>query len=116
MSRVGFALSSAQFPAALLFFLHFDRDLRLLDWGPSIAKIRPDLTRGLPWDQVLNLRRPNAPNPTFAELADHGSSVCQLDLLGAQSRSTLLSGQLLVSGSELCFIGSPRVPELADLR
>lgn len=94
------------------FYLHFEPQGRVLDVGPTLGRVVPDLV-GRPSSEVIASHRPplRLGETEPAELAD------RLLMLTIVPRPDLvLRGQALVRGDGVLFLGSPWVTNSTDLQ
>ena len=99
------SLDNEQFAALFPFFLQFDRDLRILDAGPSLRKACPDVIPGKLLPKLFSLERPRIPLTAESLAAAQGS----LFLLKHLGSGFCLRAQLWVNapGGSFFLLGSP---------
>ncbi len=100
--------------AAAPFHIVFDRALRVTHTGRSIVRLCPDLKAGQGLDEHLALECPAGALTSELLYENLGSLV----LFRARATNATLRGELieLRSGDQLCFVGSPWVHDLGELR
>jgi diguanylate cyclase (GGDEF)-like protein len=100
--------------AAAPFHIVFDRALRVTHTGRSIVRLCPDLKAGQGLDEHLTLECPAGALTSELLYENLGSLV----LFRARATNATLRGELieLRSGDQLCFVGSPWVHDLGELR
>lgn len=95
------------------FHIAFDRALRVTGTGRSLPRLCPGLKPGQRLDEHVTLDRPSDVL-TIDTLRDQLGSLL---LLKTRATNATLRGELieLVSGGELCFLGSPWVTDISEL-
>ncbi|MEZ4236498.1 MAG: ATP-binding protein [Myxococcota bacterium] len=104
-------LGAAAFRRAFPFHVVLDRTSRIVQVGPSLARLSPGLRAGEPLDEALEPRRPRTPL-RWELLHRHVDTVCRMAVRGT---SIELRGQWTADGDHLVFLGSPWVTDLDAL-
>lgn len=104
-------LDAKQLDRVFPFHLVFDRGLRIVQVGSSVARVWPDMRPGVVLPEYVSLTSPRIAF-TFDELADHQGSLVLLKTF----TDVLLRGQVVTIDRErLMFVGSPFVADPALL-
>lgn len=106
-------LSPALLATAFPFHLVLDRELRVVQLGPSVRRLVPDAAIGTALSEMLTVAAPRGPL-TFDHLQRHRRT---LFLLRPPGRELTLRGQVLVDddAGRAYFLGSPFVNDTAGL-
>jgi signal transduction histidine kinase/CheY-like chemotaxis protein len=107
-------LTPHQLALAFPFHLAIDRDLRVLQAGPGIRKLAPDLAKGDPVLGHFAVTRPPGRCSDYDALAKRAGV---LVILQATADPTLrLRGEIMVDGADrLIFLGSPWITDGGEL-
>jgi signal transduction histidine kinase/ActR/RegA family two-component response regulator len=107
-------LSPLQLAQAFPFHIAIDRDLLVLQTGPGIQKLAPDLAKGDPVLRHFAVTRPPGRCTDFDALAKRAGA---LVILQATADPTLrLRGEIMVDGADrLIFLGSPWITDGGEL-
>ncbi|WSG39252.1 diguanylate cyclase [Dactylosporangium sp. NBC_01737] len=110
----GWTLRRPLFAAAFPFHLVLDRDLRILQAGPSLHRLCPGIRPGAPLGSLFTVTTPRSAS-TFEAMAGRARSIFLLR--GTTDRSVTLRGQMLHDAADgvLFFVGSPWVTDTAAL-
>ena len=102
------------FAAAFPFHLVLDRDLRVLQAGPSLQRLCPAAVGGVPLEEIFVVTTPRSAK-TFEAMAARSRSIFLLR--AAADRNVTLRGQMLHDDVDdvLFFVGSPWVTDTAAL-
>ncbi len=114
MAAPTYGLGPAGFQEAFPFHIAFNRELRVIGFGPSLAKIAPQVRVGEHLFDHLTVSRPHLPNPNLDTLKDH---LGQIFIFSLKADDTVLRGQLIQSSDPetWLFLGSPWFTELSAL-
>ncbi|OCB78476.1 PAS domain S-box protein [Flavobacterium crassostreae] len=104
MTGSGFHFDEESFNNLFPFYFQIRPDLRLSNFGKSLAKICPDLQQGNLFTTDFEIKRPHLTTVTFEELVNHGE---QHLLLEYAKTNVTLRGQFVKMGVSLLFVGSP---------
>ena len=95
------------------FYLRLDRDLRLVEVGPSLRRMLPQLSLGAKFDDQFIISRPML-DMTYDNLAAHPSVLFSVMHLAS---GETLNGEILEFDDEyLEFLGQPVVRSLEDIQ
>ncbi|KAF8066284.1 Gucy1b1 [Scenedesmus sp. PABB004] len=118
-----FSLSPALFYELHPFHLIMDEGLTLLQWGPGVARVVPELAEGQHLRQHFKFKHPAHVQLDFAAIALHTNNHF---VLQARASLVTLKGQMLptevtLPGASspcrvLVFLGSPRVRGLGEMQ
>ncbi|MEM9492756.1 MAG: ATP-binding protein, partial [Myxococcota bacterium] len=114
MSEASFTLTPEQFTTAFPFHLVFDAHGRVLQLGPSLRRLCPELAINEPWDRYFSFERPNIDHLCADRVREQRRTVFILRHRGSELR---LRGQMQLQSEwgPIFFLGSPWVTELKQL-
>jgi hypothetical protein len=95
------------------FHLAFDAALTVVRWGRSLARLCPELHRGLGLDAILTVRRP----AVRMEASSIRSRLGSLFVLELVATNAVLRGQMIALDTDVTlFVGSPWIADPDELR
>lgn len=104
--------SSEVFARAFPFFLHVDPSLLVLNCGPSLRKVYPQVLPGVALNALFTVKRPQGVL-TFEHWLGHLSQLCTLQSLGSKALTLRGSAELNTDGT-LVFLATPVVTSMED--
>jgi PAS domain S-box-containing protein len=111
--RTGIGLPPDRLAALFPFHLAIDRELRIVQAGPSLVRVYPAAAPGGSFDAVFRVARP----PVEGGFAALRAAAGELMVLEARDGPLVLRGELvsLDADSRLLFLGQPWLTDLAAL-
>ena len=112
MSTSRLSLSGEELARIFPFYIGLDSALRIVHFGPALARLCPQLRAGAPLAEYFTIESPRQAG-TLAVIAQQQS----LFILRPRAADLLLKGQMLApsEGDVLLFLGSPWVTGLGQL-
>ena len=107
-------LMPALFARAFPFYLVLDRQMRIVQFGRSLARALPELTIGTSFEAIFSIALPLATPATFEQICpQQRSSFC----LKSNVWNFELNGQMVYEEQQdlLFFLGSPSVQDLSEV-
>ncbi len=106
------APSGEVFARAFPFYLQVDPLLRVLNCGPSLCKVYPEVLPGAALNALFSVKRPQGVL-TFAHWLGHLGQLCTLQGLGSKALTLRGSAELNTDGT-LMFLATPVVTSMED--
>ena len=106
------SLTPDQVERVFPFHLVIDAGGRLTHIGPGLRKLLPGVAVGDDFDGAFTVARPMLRSSGFAAMLARADT---LFILEARARAVKLRGQVIATGQELLFLGTPWITELGQL-
>lgn len=104
MAEVAMHFNEDSFNRIFPFYFQLSSDLKIINFGKSLAKVCPDLERNAPFSSCFAVTRPQLEIVSFAELLKNDK---QHILLKYAKTDLTLRGQFEIMDDTLLFVGSP---------
>ena len=104
MAEVAMHFNEDSFNRIFPFYFQLSSDLKIVNFGKSLAKICPDLKKETSFNAHFTVSRPQLENVCFATLLENNE---QHILLKYEKTDLTLRGQFEIMDDTLLFVGSP---------